>query len=65
MKPTFHRLIFWGHLIAGLLAGHLSDNADVSALSGRFIFVFMTTAGAGVLMLVMTKPIRKLMGDVK
>jgi len=54
-----------GHLIAGLLAGHLSDNADVSALSGRFIFVFMTTAGAGVLMLVMTKPIRKLMGDVK
>ena len=21
MKPTFHRLIFWGHLIAGLVAG--------------------------------------------
>ena len=54
-----------GHLIAGLLAGHLAQDKDVAGMSGRFVFVFMTTAGAGVLMLLLTKPIRKLMGDIK
>ncbi len=54
-----------GHLIAGLLAGHLADDKDVAGMSGRFVFVFMTTAGAGVVMLLLTRPIRKLMGDIK
>lgn len=54
-----------GHLIAGLLAGHLAQDKDVAGMSGRFVFVFMTTAGAGVVMLLLTKPIRKLMGDIK
>ncbi|MEZ5385853.1 MAG: PepSY-associated TM helix domain-containing protein [Prosthecobacter sp.] len=32
MKPTFHRLIFWGHLIAGLLAGVVILSMAVSGL---------------------------------
>ena len=54
-----------GHLIAGLLAGHLAQDTDVAGMSGRFVFVFMTTAGAGLIMLTFMKPIKKLMGDIK
>ncbi len=32
MKPTFHRLIFWGHLIAGLLAGVVILSMAVTGL---------------------------------
>ncbi len=32
MKPTFHRLIFWGHLIAGLIAGVVILSMAVTGL---------------------------------
>lgn len=32
MKPTFHRLIFWGHLIIGLLAGVIILSMAMSGL---------------------------------
>lgn len=32
MKPTFHRLIFWGHLIAGLAAGVVILSMSVTGL---------------------------------
>lgn len=32
MKPTFHRLIFWGHLITGLLAGVVILSMAVTGL---------------------------------
>ena len=32
MKPTFHRLIFWGHLIAGLIAGVVILSTAVTGL---------------------------------
>jgi uncharacterized iron-regulated membrane protein len=32
VKPTFHRLIFWGHLIAGLLAGVVILSMAVTGL---------------------------------
>jgi len=54
-----------GKLIAGLLAGHLAQDADLAGMSGRFVFVFFTTAGAGVLMLLLSRPISRLMGEVK
>jgi proton-dependent oligopeptide transporter, POT family len=52
-----------GHLIAGLLAGHLADDANVADMPDRFLFVCMTTAGAGLLLLSVVKPIRRLMGE--
>ncbi|WP_395743276.1 PepSY-associated TM helix domain-containing protein [Prosthecobacter sp.] len=36
MKPTFHRLIFWGHLIAGLLAGLVILSMAVTGLMISF-----------------------------
>lgn len=53
-----------GKLIAGLLAGHLAQD-DVAGMSARFQFVFFTAAGAGILMLLLAKPVQRLMGDVK
>lgn len=52
-----------GHLIAGLLAGHLADDANVADMPNRFLFVCMTTAGAGLILLVFVGPIKRLMGD--
>ncbi|MGQ0528978.1 MAG: peptide MFS transporter [Panacagrimonas sp.] len=52
-----------GHLIAGLVAGHLADDANVADMPGRFLFVCATTAGAGLLLLLFVKPIKRLMGD--
>ncbi|MDP9141863.1 MAG: peptide MFS transporter [Pseudomonadota bacterium] len=54
-----------GKLIAGLLAGHLAQDADAAGMSGRFLFVFLTTAGAGTFMLLLARPVQRLMGDPK
>lgn len=53
-----------GKLIAGLLAGHLAQD-DVAGMSDRFQFVFFTAAGAGIFMLLLAKPVQRLMGDIK
>jgi len=53
-----------GKLIAGLLAGHLAQD-DLAGMSERFQFVFFTAAGAGIFMLLLAKPVQRLMGDVK
>lgn len=53
-----------GKLIAGLLAGHLAQD-DVAGMSERFQFVFFTAAGAGIFMLLLAKPVQRLMGDIK
>ncbi len=49
-----------GNLIAGLVAGYF----ETLPLDQLFGAVFLTTAGSGVLMLMFSKPIRKLMGDI-
>ena len=53
-----------GKLIAGLLAGHLAQD-DIAGMSDRFQFVFFTAAGAGIFMLLLAKPVQRLMGDIK
>lgn len=65
MMGTWFMAAALGHVIAGLLAGHLSDDTNVAEMPDRFLFVFMTTAGAGVLMLLIARPVQKLMGDIK
>lgn len=52
-----------GHLLAGLLAGHLADDTDAGSMPGRFLLVCMTTTGAGLLLLLFVAPIKRLMGD--
>ena len=57
-----------GNLIAGLVAGRFSDEAiraQPSLMSDQFMVIFYFAAGAGVVMLLLSPWIKKLMGDVK
>jgi len=53
-----------GKLIAGLLAGHLAQD-DAAGMSDRFLFVCFTAIGAGLMMFAISRPVQRLMGDVK
>jgi POT family proton-dependent oligopeptide transporter len=52
-----------GNLIAGLFAGEVTGD-NIASMPSRFMQVVMTTGGAGLVLLVCSKPIRKLMGRV-
>jgi POT family proton-dependent oligopeptide transporter len=52
-----------GNLIAGLIAGEVSGD-NTAAMPARFLQVVMTAGGTGLLLLVFTKPIRRLMPGV-
>ena len=53
-----------GNLIAGRLAGRF-DPKLLNEMPGLFWQIVLTTVGTGLILLVFTKPIKKLMGDVK
>ncbi len=53
-----------GNLIAGLLAGEVSGG-NASAMPARFLQIVMTAGGAGLLLLLFTKPLSKLIGGAK
>lgn len=55
-----------GNLLAGLIAGKASGG-DAEALANmphQYMIIVATTIGAGVLLLLISKPMKKLMGDV-
>lgn len=52
-----------GNLVAGQIAGEF-DPDDVAAFPGQYGFIVMTTAGTGVILLLLTRPLKKLMGRV-
>jgi len=52
-----------GNLIAGQIAGDF-DPGNLRAFPGQYWQIVMTTAGAGIVFLVLSKPIRKLMGGI-
>ncbi len=53
-----------GNVISGLIAGEFNPN-DLQAYPGQFWQIFLTIGGAGVVFLVLTKPLKKLMGNVE
>jgi POT family proton-dependent oligopeptide transporter len=53
-----------GNLIAGLVAGEFGGDA-VAQMPGRYFQIVLTTLGAGLVLLVLAKPIRSLMPGVK
>ncbi len=55
-----------GNLLAGLIAGKASGgNVDALAdMPNQYMIIVATTIGAGVLLLLISKPMKKLMGDV-
>jgi POT family proton-dependent oligopeptide transporter len=52
-----------GNVVAGLIAGEF-DAENVSTMPGQYMQVVLTTGGAGLIFLLFTKPIKKLMGGV-
>jgi proton-dependent oligopeptide transporter, POT family len=53
-----------GNLFAGLIGGHIGS-ASASELPGEFLQMALIGGGAGVLMLVMTPVLKKMMGGVR
>ena len=52
-----------GNLIAGQIAGEF-DPDNIQAFPDQYWFIVMTTAGTGLILLVLTKPLKKLMGGI-
>ncbi len=52
-----------GSLIAGQIAGEF-DPDNIQAFPDQYWFIVMTTAGSGLILLVLTKPLKKLMGGI-
>ncbi|MGB5245707.1 MAG: peptide MFS transporter [Woeseia sp.] len=52
-----------GNLIAGQIAGDF-DADNIGAFPGQYLTIVLTTAGTGIILLLLTKPLKKLMGGV-
>jgi POT family proton-dependent oligopeptide transporter len=52
-----------GNVLAGLLAGELAGES-VSQMPGLYLQIVMTSVGSGIVMLICTPLLKKLMGDV-
>ena len=52
-----------GNLIAGQLAGEFDPN-NVAAFPEQYWAIVMTTAGTGIILLVLAKPLKKMMGGI-
>jgi len=52
-----------GNLVAGQIAGDFDAN-DLAAFPGQYWNIVMTTGGVGLIFLVLSKPVRKLMGNI-
>lgn len=52
-----------GNLIAGQLAGEFDPN-NVAAFPEQYWGIVMTTAGTGIILLVLAKPLKKMMGGI-
>ena len=50
-----------GNLVAGQIAGEF-DADNVAAFPEQYWFIVMTTAGTGIVLLLLTKPLKKLTG---
>ena len=52
-----------GNLIAGLIAGEFDAN-NVAAMPGQYMHIVYFSVGLGAVLLVLSRPVKKLMGDV-
>ncbi len=58
--------IAMGNLFAGIIAGHLSGGTEegLAQMPDQYMLIVYTTVGAGLLLLLISKPVRKIMGNV-
>ena len=52
-----------GNVIAGLIAGEF-DAENVSAMPAQYMQIVLTTGGAGIMFLIFSRPLKKLMGGI-
>jgi POT family proton-dependent oligopeptide transporter len=52
-----------GNLVAGQIAGDFDPN-DLQAFPSQYMQIVLTTGGTGLILLIFTRPIRKLMGGI-
>jgi POT family proton-dependent oligopeptide transporter len=53
-----------GNLVAGLIAGEFDAN-NVAAMPGQYMHIVYFAVGLGAVLLALSRPVRKLMGDVQ
>ncbi len=53
-----------GNLVAGLIAGEFDAN-NVSAMPGQYLHIVAFSVGLGAALLLLSRPVRRLMGDVE
>jgi proton-dependent oligopeptide transporter, POT family len=53
-----------GNLLAGLIAGKFDVN-NVAAMPGQYMYIVYFSVGLGAVLLVLSRPVKKLMGDVQ
>jgi POT family proton-dependent oligopeptide transporter len=53
-----------GNLLAGLIAGEFDAN-NVAAMPGQYMHIVYFSVGLGAVLLILSRPVKKLMGDVQ
>jgi POT family proton-dependent oligopeptide transporter len=53
-----------GNLVAGLIAGEFDAN-NVAAMPGQYMHIVYFSVGVGAILFVLTRPVKKLMGNVE
>ncbi len=64
MMGMWFLAISLGNLLAGLIAGEFDAN-NVAAMPGQYLHIVYFAVGLGTVLLVLSHPVKKLMGDVK
>jgi len=66
MMGIWFMSISLGNLVAGILGGEISGDGDeaLQQMPDQYMMIVYTTVGAGILLLIISKPVRKLMGKV-
>ncbi len=64
MMGMFFLSISLGNLAAGLIAGEF-DAENVAAMPGQYLHIVYFSVGLGVLLLILSRPVKRLMGDVR
>ncbi len=64
MMGMWFLAISLGNLVAGLIAGEF-DAGNVAAMPGQYLRIVYFAVGLGALLLILSRPVKRLMGDVK
>ena len=63
MMGLFFLSLSIGNIMAGLVAGEF-DTHNVAAMPGQYLHIFYFSVGLGAVLLALSRPVKKLMGDI-